>query len=78
MALLGAAMCWDNKDRAFGFMKDTFANATDKQLSHCPSSMRTNNNHICIEFQSLIQNCFYRSASHIKGCCIQTRLAQSF
>ncbi len=48
--LLGAFMCWDNKNRAFGFTKDPFADATHEKLIHRTSSMRTYYNHINIEF----------------------------
>ena len=71
-------MCWDNKNRAFRFLKDPFANATHKQLIHRPTPVRTNNNHIHIELQSFTQNCLCRSALHKEGCCIQPCSAQSF
>ena len=64
-------MSWDNKNRAFGFMKDPFANTTHKKLIHRTASMRTDNNHIYIEFRGLIEHCFYRCTLHKKGCCIQ-------
>ena len=39
----GTSMRWDNEDRASGFMKDPFADATQKKLIHGASSMRTYN-----------------------------------
>ncbi len=78
VALLGAAMRRDNKNRTFGFMKDPFANATHKQLTHRSSPMRSNNNHVCIEFLSLLQNGFSRIALHKEGSCIHAGVAQSF
>ena len=46
-------MCWDNEDREYGFMKDSFADATYKKLIHCASSMRTHNNHVYLQFRGL-------------------------
>ena len=73
----GTSMRWDNEDRASGFMKDPFADATQKKLIHRASSVRTYNDHIDIQFRSLLNNCVYRGAVHKKRCCFQACLAQS-
>lgn len=53
-------MCRDDKNWASGFMKYPFANATHKKLIHRTPAMRTNNNHINIEFQCFLQKSLYR------------------
>ena len=75
--LLGAFMCRDNKNLAFGFSNDPFTDATHKKLVHRTSTMRTYNNHLYIEFRGFLQNCFYRCALYKKGCSIEACIAQS-
>lgn len=48
--MLDAFMCWNDKYRAFGSVKDPFANATYKKLIHGASPMRTYNNHVYAKF----------------------------
>ena len=67
----------DNEDPASGFLKNPFADASNKKLIHRASPMRSCNNHIYIHLRGLLKNCVYRCALHKKGCFIKACLAQS-
>jgi hypothetical protein len=47
-------MCWDNKNRAFGFVEVLSADAAHQKLKHGTSSMRIHNNHNYSEFESIL------------------------
>ena len=70
-------MCRYNEDWQSGFVKHSFADATDKKLIHRASPMGSDNNHIDIQIGGLLQNRVYRSIVHEQGRRIYTRLAQS-
>ena len=70
-------MCWDNKNWAAGFVDELFANATHQKLMHGTSSMRTNHNHVDLEFRRLFQNRFCRRALDQKGCRVYAHLPPS-